>query len=61
MSHLNDGWVATYRITLRNMCEHDEPGAEDTVKNVLESEGVFGYADMDDCELVSLEKLVEAE
>jgi len=54
---MNDGWVATYKITLRNMCEHDEPGAEDIVKKILHEEGIFGCADMDDCELVSLEKL----
>ena len=58
---MNDGWVATYKITLRNMCEHDEPGAEDIVKKILHEEGIFGCADMDGrwiyCELVSLEKL----
>jgi hypothetical protein len=54
---MSDAWIATYKITLRSMCEHDEPNAEDIVKCILDSEGIFGCADMDDCELVLLEKL----
>jgi len=56
---MTDAWVATYRVILRNMCEHDEPNAENLVKDVLNEEGVFSCADLDDMELISLERLEE--
>lgn len=56
---MSDAWIAIYRVVLRNMCEHDEPDAENIVKDVLREEGVFGCADLDDMELVSLERLAE--
>lgn len=50
-------WIAVYRVTIKNLCAHDEPGALAIAKDCIESEGLFGVADMDDFELVSLEPM----
>lgn len=52
---MSDCWTAIYRVTIKNLVEHDEPDALAIAKYCIESEGLFGVADMDDFELVSLE------
>ncbi len=52
---VSDTWVAVYRVTIKHLVEHDEPDALAIAKDCIESEGLFGVADMDDFELISLE------
>lgn len=49
-------WVFTYRVHIKNLMEHNEPDAEAIARRCVEEEGLFGVADMDDFELVSVEK-----
>lgn len=52
---VGEDWVAVYRVTIKNLVEHDEPDALEIAKDCIASEGIFGVADMDDFELISLE------
>lgn len=52
---MSSDWVAVYRVTIKNLVEHNEPEAKAIAKDCIESEGLFGVADMDDFELISLD------
>ena len=54
---MKDAWVAVYRVTIKHLVDHDEPDALAIAKDCIESEGLFGVADMDDFELISLEPI----
>ena len=54
---VSEEWVAVYRVTIKKLVDHDEPDALAVAKDCIESEGLFGVADMDDFELISLEPI----
>lgn len=52
-------WVATFKVTLHDACDHDEENASECVKELINEEGLFGLCDMSDFELLSLDPLPE--
>ena len=59
MLNMGSTWVAIYRIKIPHLIDHNEPDAERLAKEILQEEGVLGFTDMEDWELLSLDPLVE--
>lgn len=52
---MSPDWIVTIRVRLRNCCEHDEPGAEAIVRNLIQEETLMGVSDWpDDYEILDV-------